>query len=214
MRIIFQEQQLQLHAHKAIYWEEAQSLLIADLHLGKVEHFRKNGLAAPASAAQANYERLRELIEEFQPQRVLFLGDLFHSRLNYSWEQFCRFLLDFPTVQFELIKGNHDILPEAIYQSSVLHIHPETLTIPPFILSHYPLEEVPEGLYNFYGHLHPGAVLEGLGKQRLKLPCFHFGAQQAVLPAFGVFTGLSIVRPTAGDRVYVVAEQEVLKVLG
>lgn len=212
MRINFQGQGLQLHAHKAIYWEEAQSLLIADLHLGKVAHFRKNGLAAPASAAQVNYERLADLIQQFSPQRVLFLGDLFHSRLNYSWEQFCRFLLDFPSISFELIKGNHDILPEAIYQSSALAIHPETLTIPPFILSHYPLEEVPAGLYNFYGHLHPGVVLEGLGKQRLKLPCFHFGAQQGVLPAFGVFTGLSLVRPQADDRVFVVAENEVLEV--
>jgi uncharacterized protein len=33
-----------------------------------------------------------------------------------------------------------------------------------------------------------------------------------VLPAFGAFTGSAVVRPSAGDQVFVIAEEEVLKV--
>ena len=37
-----------------------------------------------------------------------------------------------------------------------------------------------------------------------RLPCFHFGAQVGVLPAFGAFTGSHRVQAAPGDRVYVV----------
>jgi hypothetical protein len=45
----------------------------------------------------------------------------------------------------------------------------------------------------------------------MTLPCFHFGANVAILPAFGEFTGTALVRPVAGDRVYVVAGERVLE---
>jgi metallophosphoesterase superfamily enzyme len=45
--------------------------------------------------------------------------------------------------------------------------------------------------------------------ERLRLPCFHFGAGVGVLPAFGAFTGMHAVRARTGDRVYVVAGDRV-----
>jgi hypothetical protein len=33
-----------------------------------------------------------------------------------------------------------------------------------------------------------------------------------VLPAFGAFTGSAVVRPRAGDQVFVVADDEVMRV--
>jgi len=46
----------------------------------------------------------------------------------------------------------------------------------------------------------------------LRLPCFWFGDAVGVLPAFGAFTGSAEVRPKRGDQVFVIAEEEVLKV--
>ena len=51
------------------------------------------------------------------------------------------------------------------------------------------------GAYVLAGHLHPCVVLGGRAHQRLRLPCFHFGAQVGVLPAFGAFTGMHALRP-------------------
>ncbi|MFK8103901.1 MAG: ligase-associated DNA damage response endonuclease PdeM [Saprospiraceae bacterium] len=205
-------QTLHLHPLKAIFWEEQKALLIADLHLGKAAHFRKSGIAAPAAIAKSNFDNLAELLYFFNPESVLFLGDLFHSSLNQVWERFTLFLEGFPNISFELIKGNHDILPSAIYETSVLKFHDPTLTIPPFIFSHHPLPTEQLSCYNFYGHLHPGVILEGFGGQQLRLPCFHFGGKQAILPAFGAFTGLAIQNSKPGDRVFVIAEEEVLEV--
>ncbi len=209
--ILFKGQTLILHPKKGIFWKEQQTLLLADLHLGKAAHFRKQGLAAPAAILHQNFNNFRQLLKDFTPRRVLFLGDLFHSSLNQVWEKFAAFLEEYPNISFELVKGNHDILPEAIYEASVMKIHQPPLIVEPFIFSHYPLKQNTFTQYNFYGHLHPGVVLEGWGKQVMKLPCFFFEETQAVLPAFGAFTGLAIMQPKIVDRVFVVTDKEVLE---
>jgi DNA ligase-associated metallophosphoesterase len=212
MIITVKGQQLHLSPEKAIFWEEQRSLLLADLHLGKAAHFRKKGLAVPPQVLEDNLKRLRELIELYSPERVLFLGDLFHSSLNKVWEVFTTFLEDFPEISFVLIKGNHDILPAAAYDNSNMLIYPDTLVEDPFVFSHYPLEDDVPTHYNFYGHLHPGVTLGGKGRQVVKLPCYFFEKKRAVLPAFGGFTGLSMVSPKVGDQVFVIAEGEVIGV--
>lgn len=206
------DQTLLLHPAKAIFWQERATLLIADLHLGKGEHFSKNGMAVPRGVQDDNFSRLQELLEEYDPARVLFLGDLFHSQLNDTVKTFALFLSTHPQVSFELVMGNHDILPAELYDNTQMVIHQPPLREPPFIFTHYPLEEADPALYNFYGHLHPGVQLQGSGKTYIKLPCFHFGRYQAVLPAFGAFTGLAIVKPLPEDRVFVIADEEVLEV--
>lgn len=212
MKITFKGQQLTLHPRKAIYWQEQDCLLLADLHLGKAAHFRKSGLAVPAEVAQTNLDNLAELLADFQPKRVIFLGDLFHSLHNNIWKVFSTFIQQYKPIKFELVRGNHDILPEAAYKSADLTVYQNPLELSPFLLSHYPQEEIPDGLYNLYGHLHPGVLLNGLGSEQHKFPCFHFGKKNGVLPAFGAFTGLAIIRPKRGDRVFVITENKILEV--
>jgi metallophosphoesterase superfamily enzyme len=48
--------------------------------------------------------------------------------------------------------------------------------------------------------------------ETVTLPCFWLGKRHGVLPAFGAFTGSAVVRPSRGDQVFVIAEQEVLRV--
>jgi hypothetical protein len=52
----------------------------------------------------------------------------------------------------------------------------------------------------------------GKGRQAITLPCFYFGKQQGLLPAFGAFTGIARIRPKKNDRVYVIAENKVMAV--
>jgi len=78
------------------------------------------------------------------------------------------------------------------------------------VLTHHPQQRIPEGYYNLAGHVHPAVRLRGFGRQRLRLPCFYFGAQCGILPAFGAFTGLGDLRICEGDRVYVVTAEEVI----
>ena len=206
----WQGQHLVLHFTGATYWKEAQTLFLADLHFGKAMHFRKRGIAVPPAVADANWDRLAMVLLEFKPQRVLFLGDLFHSSYNSEWEGFKTLCTGFAETRFELVRGNHDVLGDAPYRELGLQVHDKPLVVGPFYLSHEPLDHIPEGRYGLAGHIYPSVVLRGRGRQSLRLPCFYFGPRQAILPAFGVFTGLAIIEPEPGSQVFVLAENQVI----
>lgn len=77
MQIEIRGEHFQLLTQKAIFWEETQTLLIGDLHLGKITHFRKEGIALPPNAIDNNFKRLNELVQSTGATRIIFLGDLF-----------------------------------------------------------------------------------------------------------------------------------------
>lgn len=207
-KISLQKVQLDLLPDRAIYWPSKSSLLLADLHIGKVGHFRKNNIPIPMQAAEANFLRLELLLKKWKPKKVYFLGDLFHSFHNSEWDQLVFVLAKYPKIKFILVSGNHDILDEEHYKSAGIQVV-ERMQLGPFMLSHHP--EIHGGLYNLCGHIHPGVRLRGSGKQYLRLPCFYFGAQQGILPAFGSFTGTAKLKVKAGDRVYAVINDGIIE---
>jgi DNA ligase-associated metallophosphoesterase len=205
-----------LHPGKAVYWKEVHALILTDVHLGKSGHFRKAGIAAPGTVNGRNLERLSRLLDEFSPERVLVLGDLFHSTANREWLEFEEWLLSAPKVQWQLITGNHDTLHSSFYETAGIETHRE-LSEPPFYFIHDAAEECENGDENeerirVSGHIHPGISLKGKGRQALRLPCFLFsGSNNIILPAFGEFTGLHRIRPDETDRVYAVVESQVIE---
>jgi DNA ligase-associated metallophosphoesterase len=198
-----------LFPQKAIYWEKEKTLLVADLHLGKVNHFRKAGIAVPTRANDHNLEMLIELIGLTRPKKIICLGDLFHSHYNPEWEVFGEFVRHFSQLSFELVIGNHDIMSELQYERKGIAVF-DSLQMGPFLMTHHPMEEIPAGSYNLAGHIHPGVSLKGKGRQSITLPCFYFGLEQGFLPAFGSFTGLARITPRRDDRVFVVAENKIM----
>lgn len=211
LSIELQGEEIQLLGERVIFWPKKNLLLLADLHLGKVNHFRRSGIAVPHKANDKNTESLISLLQDLSPDRVIFLGDLFHSHYNAEWEVFGQVLRAFPQISFELVIGNHDILGKYQYDKHAITVHRDPLVVKPFLLSHEPLEER-HTYYNLAGHIHPAVMLEGKARQRLKLPCFYFKEYQGLLPAFGVFTGMHVMQPSKGEHVYVLVDGQVVKV--
>lgn len=208
--IKLKNEKLWLLPQKAILWPKKKLLLIADLHLGKTTHFRKKGIAVPKDVPSENWKKLHQLIKLYQPQRVCFLGDLFHSNHNKEWIVFGELIEKYSSIQFELVLGNHDILDPKEYQKIGFKMYLESLVEKPFEFTHEPVEN--SIYYNLAGHLHPGVKLKGAGKQSLKAPCFYFGKNQGILPAFGSFTGLSIIKVKKDDQVFIITEEQVIPV--
>ncbi len=200
-----------LYPQKAIYWKSQRTLLLSDLHLGKINHFRRAGIPVPRKANDHNLEIFIDLVQTCQPERVVCLGDLFHSYYNAEWEAFGEVVNYFSSVSFQLVMGNHDIMGSYQYARKRIVVH-DVLQIGKFLLTHHPLESVPEDAYNIAGHIHPGVSLVGRGKQAITLPCFYFSDRQALLPAFGKFTGLARIAPKKDDRVFIVADDKVILV--
>ena len=212
MHVEIGKSSFELLPQKALYWPSEKILLIADLHLGKVNHYRKAGYAVPTNANDSNTTVLIDLLNHYKPERMLFLGDLFHSHYNEEWEVLGQVIRHFGSTSFELVMGNHDIMSTLQYDRHSVKVHKEELKIGNLWLTHEPAEKPLPHCYNLAGHIHPGARLYGKGRQALLLPCFYFGKQQGILPAFGSFTGLYPVRVTKGDQVFVIAEGEVIEV--
>lgn len=212
LRYTFLDQNLLLLPEKALFWEDERALIVADVHLGKVGHFRKAGIAIPKQLEQDDLGLLSDLIHEYKPRSLIFLGDLFHSEYNNDWEWLVMWRSLFKDIEFILIRGNHDILNDKLYTDLDFALHSQ-LEIGPFLFSHEPLKpkllesSIP---YVISGHIHPGVTLTGGARQMLTIPCFQFGAKQAVLPAFGKFTGKACVKRNKSDRIFGITRHKVV----
>ena len=209
MEISIKDQRFALHRFGSIFWKNQQMLIIADLHLGKIEHFRKHGSALPDLSNAIDYINLEQNIAEFQPETVVFLGDLFHSTLNKSWQIFKAWVKRQP-VNFTLIVGNHDVIPVTKFRElgfSVVH----NIKCDGFYLTHKPEDCGMD--FNICGHIHPGFKLRGKGRQFLNLSSFYQKKDQLILPAFGQFTGNYYIKPEEDEHIYVCSDQAVLQVV-
>ncbi|MFY0254710.1 ligase-associated DNA damage response endonuclease PdeM [Chitinophaga sp. 30R24] len=206
----FQGQHWHLLPERAIYWEEEKALILSDLHLGKAAHFRKAGIAVPAGIIQDDLFRLQQLITFYLPERIIVVGDMFHSRENNEVQYFQLWRQQFSNITIDLVKGNHDILADAIYEQLQINVHP-SLTLRSIHFIHEPCEDSNGYQYTFSGHLHPAFVMAGAGKQRLRLPCFYFGRYCGILPAFGHFTGHANLDPSISDTVFVIAGKSIIR---
>jgi uncharacterized protein len=211
MEVTIFGEELELLPQRAIWWKAQKILLVADMHLGKINHFRKAGIPVPAKANDRNWETLIELVQVKNPERMICIGDLFHSHYNSDWEMVGQFTNHFTQLSFELITGNHDILSDHQYMRNRVVVHPEKLTINSFVLSHFPVDDREQEAYTLSGHLHPGIQIHGKGRQAVTLPCFYFGERQGYLPAFGMFTGLARIQPAKEDSIFAIAEEAIIK---
>ncbi len=207
--ITYHQQTFTLHHSGALYWHEIEMLLIADVHFGKVTHFRKHGSAIPQHAIQRNFEKLDLVLSHFRPKTLCFLGDLFHSYINSEWFLFEEWVKK-KSSKIILISGNHDVISPLRYEEINVLVANEWQE-ESVLLTHIP--ENRAGVFNISGHIHPGIRLQGAGKQSISVPCFFKTQHQLILPAFGAFTGKHILNPGKDDLIFAIAEEEVIRVI-
>jgi DNA ligase-associated metallophosphoesterase len=206
-------EKLVLLPERAMFWPARRMLFVADFHLGKAASFRRAGIALPAGTTAENVQRLGRAIDRTAAGHVVFLGDFLHSRQGRTattLEGFGRWRAARACVEMTLVRGNHDVKAGDPPAEWAMRCVEPGVTAGPFVLRHEP--GASRSGYALAGHIHPAVRLGAAGETPLRLPCFWFGARHGVLPAFGAFTGHADVRPKRGDQVFVIAEDEVLKV--
>ena len=197
-----------LHKTGAIFWKEKNTLLLADIHLGKVGHFRKSGIQVPRKVEGIFYDKISKLKNSLNFSQIIFLGDLFHSSLNNEWFLFENWVKK-SVLKIILIKGNHDIIPKLKFQQVGIKTYND-LKIEKFLFTHHPKKI--NDYFVFSGHIHPGVRLTGKGKQIMKFPCFIYNKDQIILPSFGGFTGMHLPKIKNDDQVFVITNKEVIEV--
>ncbi|MCU0336216.1 MAG: ligase-associated DNA damage response endonuclease PdeM [Chitinophagaceae bacterium] len=206
-RLQWQGQTFWLSGERVLYWEETQTLIASDLHLGKTGHFRKHGIAVPQEVLKQDLLRLFALLQHFRPQRLLVVGDFFHSHANKELDWFSRWRADLHWLHILLVRGNHDVLSPAWYQQNNIEVA-QHLQEQGLHFWHEPDASLQAP--TICGHIHPGIRISGGGRQSLRLPCFYFAPQLCILPAFGVFTGTHPLQPKKADLVFAIADKKIV----
>jgi DNA ligase-associated metallophosphoesterase len=222
MKINIRNQNLILDYRKAIYWEDAQTLLVTDLHLGKSGYFQSFGIASPDVIKQ-DLNILQTLINQYNPKSIIMLGDLFHAGYNYEWDEFYKFKNLNSNLNFNLVLGNHDEYNIEKIKRMDLNLIDMYIIQEPFIFVHKP-EDIKrfknifskqnnemEDIYPLCGHVHPGVRLIGKADQSEKMQCFYFSEKYAILPSFGSFTGRYYLKPEKESNVYLIADSKIIK---
>ena len=167
-----------LSANRTIFWEQEKALILSDLHIGKSGHFRKNGIGIPQNMLSEDMHRLFAEIQFFQPKKLIIVGDLFHSHSNKEHDLFLKWRNDLKDTEVHLVMGNHDILKKDWYEEAGIILHTGSLAIGALIFTHDICEAGDlDNTYCFSGHIHPGIIMKGIGKQLLRLPCFYFNKE-------------------------------------
>jgi DNA ligase-associated metallophosphoesterase len=204
---------LELCAERAAYWPREALLLIADPHFGKAASFRSLGVYVPKGTTTSALARIDDLVAEKAPRRIVFLGDFLHAREGRNAETFdelARWRASHAGIAMQIVRGNHDKRAGDPPSSVGIDCVDAPLIEPPFVFAHHPVRS--DAGYVLAGHIHPCATLVGPARQRERLPCFSFGADVGILPAFGEFTGCAEVDRSNGEMIWVIAGDRIVRV--
>jgi DNA ligase-associated metallophosphoesterase len=203
-------QPLTLLPEKAAFLADSRTLLVADVHIGKAVSFRSFGVPVPRGTTGETLSALSSLISRLAVRRIVVLGDFLHSaralapatrQTLSTWRQ------THADLEITLVRGNHDRRAGDPPLELGVAVVDEPYALAGLALCHHPRHL--SGAYVLSGHLHPCVHLHGRANDRLRLPCFWFGASVGVMPAFGAFTGMHPIRPVAGERVFAIADGHV-----
>jgi len=212
MTISIREEEIILDKERTLYLPKEDLLAISDLHLGKSAHFRKAGLQVPASIAQSDLERLSLSITKYNPKTLLINGDMFHHDLNSDVADFFNWRKQYKELHILLVKGNHDKLLNTDYSHFDIDVYDPSFCTSKFCFIHDEKKCEEKELYPITGHMHPGVTIIGKAKQRLKFPCFYFGQNCAIMPAFSLFTGIYNIKQKPTDRIFAITPHQLVEV--
>ncbi len=205
-----QHRSLSLLPEGAVFLTETATLIVADIHLGKSAAFRAKGLPIPEGDSARDLSRLLDLANKSHAAELVIAGDLFHAPTGVTPELEAALAL-FMTrlgMPLTLVVGNHDVkiprFPAGL--RSVPHLDLEER----IRIVHDPAHASGDRLH-IAGHWHPVVKIPDGKRTSLRLPCFLFRKNTLVVPAFGSFTGGSILDAKADDRVFVALREQVVE---
>jgi hypothetical protein len=174
-------------AHKsgALYWHAERALIVSDLHLEKGSAFAARGQMLPPYDTRETLRKLAVLIDRYQPETVISLGDSLHDPDGAARMDACD-IESLHMLQEDRdwiwITGNHD---PKIDRTLAGYVMPEII-IGGIELRHQP--RAGAATHEIAGHFHPAARLVMHGTS-LRRPCFVGNRLRLVMPAFGAYTG-------------------------
>ncbi|MDG1532380.1 MAG: ligase-associated DNA damage response endonuclease PdeM [Paracoccaceae bacterium] len=197
----FRGRRFQALTSGALYWPDADVLVVSDLHFGKSERIaRRGGPLLPPYEVRETLSRLDQNVSDTNPTTVICLGDSFDdmSVVESVIEDEAAWLTRLMAGrEWIWIEGNHDPGPIGLGGS-----HRREVNIKGIDFRHIADES---SVAEISGHYHPKTRIS-VKSATLSRPCFLFDDDRMILPAYGTYTGglnwdaaplKSIMKPTA-----------------
>jgi DNA ligase-associated metallophosphoesterase len=168
-----------------LYLPDLSLLVVSDLHLEKGAAFARRGQMLPPYDTIETLKILRSLIDHYQPQTVVSLGDNFHDRRGSEFlPNDIRTMLNdiIGDRQWIWINGNHD--PDGTH--GLKGISSDEYQVDGLVFRHEPSTVQVAG--EIAGHLHPCAVVRRQGSS-IRSACFASDGKRLLMPAFGTMSG-------------------------
>jgi DNA ligase-associated metallophosphoesterase len=204
-------EQLLLSPERAVIWPVRSALIVADAHFGKDDVFRRAGIALPRGPAVDDLQRLSRLLEEYELERLIVLGDFLHAATRSGdafLHAFALWRRAHSQLAIDVVAGTPDRRESRDKWSQAVRWHTQPLIEGPFVLAHEPRPH-PDG-YVLAGHIHPTVRLPD-GRRSLRVPVFWQRADALELPSFGFFTGGADVARAPGERIYAAGPEGVIE---
>lgn len=204
MKLVVAGESVTLLGERALLWNDL--LVVADVHLGKGDHFRARGLPLPPGELDDDLDRLAVLLQETGARRLRALGDLVHGEVKGATRERVSAWRAGIDAKVELVPGNHDRHAPILPPGWGVEVLPPIVMEGPFAFVHEP--GVVARAFVWAGHVHPTVAFSGRA-DRLRFPAFVLMENAGLLPAFSRFTGGPVVRPGPGVRTFGCVEGEV-----
>ena len=149
-------EEIYLLPERALWWPNASTLIVADLHWGKASTFRATGIPIPIGTTSDDLARLDSALIRTGARRMVVLGDLFHAKAgriaSHTLAELRRWRSLAAPVEILLVRGNHDRHAGDPPSDLKINCVNAPAFVPPFVFRHEP---VPQGdAYGLAGHVH------------------------------------------------------------
>ena len=173
----------------SIYITELSILLMSDLHIGKSYSCAKNGNFLPPFEIDETIEKIKSIVDFYNPKKIISLGDSFHeaSTLELIDNIYIKNLNKiFKKREVIFIDGNHDA--ELKSKEKIDATFKDSLKLDNFNFTHIKNSKIINNLFEFSGHFHPKVSIIS-NRVTYSFKCFVLGKNFCILPSFGTYTG-------------------------
>lgn len=185
MEIKFQQLSITLLPSGALYIHEADTLVLADLHLGKGVLLQDSGVPLIHQVDEKTVAKLESDLRLYSPAQCVICGDLVHAKSRHMANQLQWFSdrMALFNCRFILTLGNHDVKSYAPYLPHFDFL--ESFDVHGIHCVHEPLTH---GSF-IAGHVHPGVKIKK-GRLVNYYKSFAVSDDGIICPSFGETAGM------------------------
>ena len=206
-----------LMPERALFIRAVRALVVADIHVGKSESYRRFGVPSTDGIDEESLIRLSRAAMRAEAKVIVVVGDLTHSAEgigDLERERFAEFRQRC-SLPIRLVEGNHDRGARTLPPDWMIDRVGDTFELGGVQFRHDPADVASKSVWTICGHLHPVlSVTRGI--RSVEAPAFVVDRvhRTVVLPAFSKFTRGVRLEPSEDREIHAIVEHAVIGPLG